>query len=39
MDNSEYLKLDMDFNEIKSHGDYKEVWEKFSPVKVQMIEK
>ena len=39
MDNSEYLKLDIDFNEIKSHGDYKKVWEKFSPVKVQMIEK
>jgi len=37
--NTEYLNLDIDFDDIKSHADYKKVWEKFSPVKVQMIEK
>jgi hypothetical protein len=36
---TEYLNLDIDFNEIQSHADYKEVWKRFSPVKVQMKEK
>jgi hypothetical protein len=39
VDNTEYLNLDIDFNEVKSHADYKEIWKRFSPVKVQMIEK
>ena len=28
MDNQKYVKLDMDFNEIQSHADYKKAWEK-----------
>ena len=39
MDNTENLNLEIDFDEIKSHADYKKIWERFSPVKVQMIEK
>jgi hypothetical protein len=39
VDHREYLNLDIDFNEVKSHADYKEIWEKFSPVKVKMIGK
>jgi len=39
VDNTEYLDLDIDFNEIKSHTDYKEIWKKFYPVRVKMIEK
>ena len=39
MDNTEYLNLDIDFNEVKLHTGYKEIWKRFSPVKVKMIEK
>ena len=39
MDHKNCLSLDIDFNEIKSHADYKKVWETFSPVKVKMVEK
>jgi uncharacterized repeat protein (TIGR04076 family) len=39
VDSAKYLNLDIDFNEIISHEDYKGIWDKFSPVKVQMIEK
>jgi len=39
VDNTEYLNLDIDFNPIKSHEDYQEIWKRFSPVEVRMIEK
>lgn len=39
MDSSDYLDLDINFNEIKSFDDYKQIWEKLAPVKVTMIEK
>ncbi len=39
MDRSDYLDLDINFKEIKSFDDYKQIWEKLAPVKVTMIEK
>lgn len=39
MDKSAYLDLGIDFDEIKCHADYKDIWKRFHPVAVQMIEK
>ena len=39
MDKVKSLNLDIDFDEIKSHADYKDVWKRFHPVEVKMIEK
>jgi uncharacterized repeat protein (TIGR04076 family) len=36
---SDYFSLNINFDEIKSFEDYKQLWEKIAPVEVTMIEK
>jgi uncharacterized repeat protein (TIGR04076 family) len=39
MKSEAYLNLNVDFSTIKSYEDYKNVWNKISPVEITMIEK
>ena len=39
MDKSVCLNLEIDFDQINSHADYKDVWKRFHAVEVKMIEK
>ena len=39
MDEGQYVNVNIDFDQIKNHEDYKKVWKSFHPVEIRMIEK